>query len=142
MAEAARNVVCSGGRPLAITDGLNFGNPEKQEIFWQLEQAVSGMAEACNFLKLPVTGGNVSFYNETEGEASLTAIYPTPVVGVVGLIEHNAHTTPQFFQNPGDVLLLLGDTKNEMGGSAFQQMQMGEISGMPPEIDLEKERTL
>ena len=142
MAEAARNVVCSGGRPLAITDGLNFGNPEKQEIFWQLEQAVSGMAEACNFLKLPVTGGNVSLYNETEGEASLTAIYPTPVVGVVGLIEQNDHTTTQFFQNPGDVLLLLGDTKNEMGGSAFQQMQMGEISGMPPELDLEKERTL
>ena len=142
VAEAARNVVCSGGRPLAITDGLNFGNPEKQEIFWQLEQAVSGMAEACNFLKLPVTGGNVSLYNETEGEASLTAIYPTPVVGVVGLIEHNDHTTTQFFQNPGDVLLLLGDTKNEMGGSAFQQMQMGEISGMPPELDLEKERTL
>ena len=142
VAEAARNVVCSGGRPLAITDGLNFGNPEKQEIFWQLEQAVSGMAEACNFLKLPVTGGNVSLYNETEGEASLTAIYPTPVVGVVGLIEQNDHTTTQFFQNPGDVLLLLGDTKNEMGGSAFQQMQMGEISGMPPELDLEKERTL
>mgnify|MGYP000123724815 CR=1 FL=1 len=142
VAEAARNVVCSGGRPLAITDGLNFGNPEKPEIFWQLEQAVCGMAEACDFLKLPVTGGNVSLYNETEGEAGLTAIYPTPVVGVVGLIENNRHTTTQFFQNSGDVLLLLGETKNEIGGSAFQQMQMGEITGMPPELNLEKEQTL
>jgi phosphoribosylformylglycinamidine synthase len=138
VAEAARNVVCSGGRPLAITDGLNFGNPEKPEIFWQLEQAVSGMAEACDFLKLPVTGGNVSLYNETEGEA----IYPTPVVGVVGLIEKNEHTTTQFFQNSGDVLLLLGETKNELGGSAYQQMQLGEICGMPPELSLEKEQTL
>ena len=138
VAEAARNVVCSGGRPLAITDGLNFGNPEKPEIFWQLEQAVSGMAEACDFLELPVTGGNVSLYNETEGEA----IYPTPVVGVVGLIEKNEHTTTQFFQNSGDVLLLLGETKNELGGSAYQQMQLGEICGMPPELNLEKEQTL
>ena len=138
VAEAARNVICSGGRPLAITDGLNFGNPEKPEIFWQLEQAVTGMAEACNFLKLPVTGGNVSLYNETEGEA----IYPTPVVGAVGLIEKNEHTTTQFFKNSGDVLLLLGETKNELGGSAYQQMLMGQISGMPPELNLEKELTL
>ena len=138
VAEAARNVICSGGRPLAITDGLNFGNPEKQEIFWQLEQAVTGMAEACNFFKLPVTGGNVSLYNETEGEA----IYPTPVVGAVGLIEKNEHTTTQFFQNSGDLLLLLGETKNELGGSAYQQMLMGQISGMPPELNLEKELTL
>ena len=76
---------------------------------------------------MPVTGGNVSLYNETEGEA----IYPTPVVGVVGLIEHNDHTTTQFFQNSGDVLLLLGDTKNELGGSSYQQMQLGKITGMP-----------
>ena len=138
VAEAARNVVCSGGRPLAITDGLNFGNPEKPEIFWQLEQAVSGMAEACDFLKLPVTGGNVSLYNETEGDA----IYPTPVVGVVGLIEKNEHTTTQLFQNSGDVLLQLGETKNELGGSAYQQMQLGKICGMPPELNLEKEQTL
>ena len=138
VAEASRNVICAGGRPLAITDGLNFGNPEKPEIFWQLEQAVSGMAEACNFLKLPVTGGNVSLYNETEGEA----IYPTPVVGAVGLIEKNEHTTTQFFQNSDDVLLLLGETKNELGGSAYQQMQLGEICGMPPELNLEKEQTL
>jgi len=138
VAEASRNVICSGGRPLAITDGLNFGNPEKPGIFWQLEQAVSGMAEACNFLKLPVTGGNVSLYNETEGEA----IYPTPVVGAVGLIEKNEHTTTQFFQNSDDVLLLLGETKNELGGSAYQQIQLGEICGMPPELNLEKEQTL
>ncbi|MBC8258675.1 MAG: phosphoribosylformylglycinamidine synthase subunit PurL [SAR324 cluster bacterium] len=138
VAEAARNVVCSGARPLAITDGLNFGNPEKPEIFWQLEQAVSGMAEACNILKLPVTGGNVSLYNETEGEA----IYPTPVVGAVGLIENNVHTTTQYFKNSGDVLLLLGETKNELGGSAYQQMQLGNICGLPPELDLNTEQTL
>tara|TARA_B100000959_G_C14986531_1_gene625835 strand:+ start:371 stop:2632 length:2262 start_codon:yes stop_codon:yes gene_type:complete len=138
VAEAARNVVCSGGRPSAITDCLNFGNPENQEIFWQLEQAVSGMAEVCNFLNLPVTGGNVSLYNETEGKA----IYPTPVVGVVGLIEHNVQTTTLFFKNTGDVLLLLGDTKNELGGSVYQHMQMGKIFGIPPELDLEKELTL
>jgi phosphoribosylformylglycinamidine synthase II len=142
VAEAARNVVCSGGRPLAITDGLNFGNPEKPEIFWQLEQAVAGMAEACNFLKLPVTGGNVSLYNETECETGVKAIYPTPVVGAVGLIEKNEHTTTQFLQSSGDVLLLLGETKNELGGSAYQQMKMGDISGMPPELNLQKEQTL
>ena len=138
MAEAARNVVCSGGRPSAITDCLYFGNPENQENFWQLEQAVSGMAEVCNFLNLPVTGGYVSLYNETEGKA----IYPTPVVGVVGLIEHNVQTTTLFFKNTGDVLLLLGDTKNELGGSVYQHMQMGKIFGIPPELDLEKELTL
>ncbi len=138
VAEAARNVVCSGGRPLAITAGLNFGNPEKPEIFWQLEQAVSGMSEACSYLNLPVVGGNVSLYNETEGEA----VYPTPVVGAVGLIEDNAYTTSQFFQKSGDVLFLLGETKEELGGGAYQQMQTGKISGMPPELDLEKERQL
>jgi len=138
VAEAARNVVCSGARPLAITDGLNFGNPEKPEIFWQLEQAVSGMSEACSSLNLPVVGGNVSLYNETEGEA----VYPTPVVGAVGLIEDNKHTTSQFFRNSGDLILLLGETKKELGGSAYQQMQSGEISGMPPELDLENERLL
>ena len=127
MAEAARNVVCSGGRPLAITDGLNFGNPEKQEIFWQLEQAVSGMAEACNFLKLPVTGGNVSLYNETEGEASLTAIYPTPVVGVVGLIEQNDHTTTQFFQNPGDVYSCWETQKTKWEEVLFSKCKWGKF---------------
>ncbi|PNB76913.1 phosphoribosylformylglycinamidine synthase II, partial [Pseudomonas sp. FW305-BF6] len=83
VAEAARNVICSGARPLAITDCLNFGNPEKPEIFWQLEKATDGMSDACNVLSTPVIGGNVSLYNETNGEA----VYPTPVVGMVGLIE-------------------------------------------------------
>ena len=138
VAEASRNVICSGGRPLAITDGLNFGNPEKPGIFWQLEQAVSGMAEACNFLKLPVTGGNVSLYNETEGEA----IYPTPVVGAVGLIEKNEHTTTQFFQNSDDVLLLLGETKNELGGSAYLKEIHGKEEGPPPASDLVVEQRI
>ena len=138
VAEAARNVVCSGGRPLALTNGLNFGNPEKPEIFWQLREAVTGICEACESLELPVTGGNVSLYNETDGEA----VYPTPLIGVVGLVDHPDHETTQHLKHAGDVLLLLGETEEELGGSALQQFQMGSIFGMPPSLNLEKEKTL
>ena len=138
VAEAARNVVCSGGRPLALTNGLNFGNPEKPEIFWQLREAVTGICEACESLKLPVTGGNVSLYNETNREA----VYPTPLIGVVGLVDHPDHETTQHLKQAGDVLLLLGETEEELGGSALQQFQMGSIFGMPPSLNLEKEKTL
>ncbi len=138
VAESARNLVCSGACPLAITNGLNFGNPEKPEIFWQLEQAVRGMSEACKSLGVPVTGGNVSLYNETES----TPVYPTPVVGMLGLIERQEHVTTQHFKQPGDVLLLLGKTHEELGGSAWQQYQTGRISGMPPKLDLELEHNL
>jgi phosphoribosylformylglycinamidine synthase subunit PurL len=135
VAEAARNIVCSGGEPLAITDCLNFGNPEKPEIFWQFEKAVDGMSEACRTLSTPVIGGNVSLYNETNG----TAIYPTPVVGMVGLVENLKHVTTQHFKNAGDLIYLLGDTKDEFGGSELQKLVYGKIFGKAPELDLEVE---
>ena len=138
VAESARNVICSGGRPLALTNGLNFGNPEKPEIFWQLREAVTGICEACQSLELPVTGGNVSLYNETEGEA----VYPTPLIGVVGLVEHPEHETTQHWKQAGDVILLLGETEEELGASALQQFMTGSIFGMPPALDLEKEKNL
>lgn len=136
VAEAARNIVCSGGEPIAITDCLNFGNPEKPEIFWQLEQAADGMSEACRKLKTPVIGGNVSLYNETNGEA----VYPTPVVGMVGLIEDTAHITTQTFKNPGDLIYIIGEAKEEFGGSELQKMIEGKIFGSAPAIDLEIEQ--
>ncbi len=135
VAEAARNIVCSGAEPLAITDCLNFGNPEKPEIFWQIEKAVDGMSEACRVLNSPVIGGNVSLYNETKG----TAIYPTPVVGMVGLVEDLDHITTQSFKSPGDLIYVIGDTKAEFGGSELQKYQNGEVFGRAPEIDLDIE---
>lgn len=138
VAEAARNVVCSGAEPLGVTDCLNFGNPEKPEIFWQFEKAVDGMAEACRVLNSPVIGGNVSLYNETNGEA----VYPTPVVGLVGLIRDVDHITTQAFKNEGDVIVLLGETKAELGGSEYQKQMNGTISGRPPVIDLAVEKKL
>ncbi|MDR9797549.1 phosphoribosylformylglycinamidine synthase subunit PurL [Aeribacillus pallidus] len=136
VSEAARNIVCSGAVPLAITDCLNFGSPEKPEIFWQLEKAVDGMSEACLALNTPVIGGNVSLYNETNG----TAIYPTPVVGMVGLIEDTDHITTQSFKEAGSIVYLLGETKPEFSGSELQKMLEGKIFGKAPEIDLEEEK--
>ncbi len=138
VAEAARNNVCSGAEPLAITDNLNFGSPEKPEIFWQLEKAVDGMAEACRKLNTPVIGGNVSLYNEN----AKGAIYPTPVVGMVGLVHDIDHITTQSFKREGDIVLLLGETKAELGGSEFQYVLHGVTEGRPPQIDLDVEQTL
>lgn len=138
VSEAARNIVCSGAQPLAITDNLNFGSPEKPEIFWQMERAVDGMAEACRVLDTPVIGGNVSLYNENASGA----IYPTPVVGMVGLIEDTDHITTQAFKQEGDAVLLLGVTKAELGGSEFQYAVHGLTEGRPPELDLATERKL
>ncbi|NME98230.1 phosphoribosylformylglycinamidine synthase subunit PurL [Aneurinibacillus aneurinilyticus] len=138
VAEAARNVICSGAEPLGITDCLNFGNPEKPEIFWQFEKAVDGMSEACRVLETPVIGGNVSLYNETNGEA----VYPTPVVGMVGLIHDVDHITTQSFKNEGDVLLLLGETRAELGGTEYQKLMNGSVFGRPPVLDLEVEKKL
>jgi phosphoribosylformylglycinamidine synthase len=138
VAEAARNNVCSGAEPLAITDNLNFGNPEKPEIFWQLEKAVDGMAEACRKLNTPVIGGNVSLYNEN----AKGAIYPTPVVGMVGLVHDIDHITTQGFKREGDVIFLLGETKAEIGGSEFQYVIHGVTEGRPPQIDLDAEKRL
>lgn len=138
VSEAARNIVCSGAKPLAITDNLNFGSPEKPEIFWQMERAVDGMAEACRVLDTPVIGGNVSLYNENASGA----IYPTPVVGMVGLIEDTDHITTQAFKQEGDAILLLGVTKAELGGSEFQYAVHGLTEGRPPALDLATEQKL
>jgi phosphoribosylformylglycinamidine synthase len=136
VAEAARNIVCSGAEPLAITDNLNFGNPEKPEVFWQIEQAADGMSEACRVLNTPVIGGNVSLYNETSG----TAVYPTPVVGMVGLVTDLDHITTQHFKNAGDFIYLVGETKDEFGGSELQKMLNGKIFGKAPELNIEVEK--
>jgi len=135
VAEAARNVVCSGAEPLAITDNLNFGSPEKPDVFWQLEKATDGMAEACRALGTPVIGGNVSLYNENEKGA----IYPTPVVGMVGLVRDLDHITTQEFKAEGDVIVLVGETYGELGGSELQYAVLGKTEGRPPQIDLEVE---
>lgn len=138
VSEAARNIVCSGAEPLAITDNLNFGSPEKPDIFWQMEKAVDGMAEACRVLDTPVIGGNVSLYNENADGA----IYPTPVVGMVGLVQDVDHITTQAFKQEGDAILLLGDTRGELGGSEFQYAVHGVTEGRPPALDLAAERRL
>lgn len=138
VAEAARNIVCSGAEPLAITDNLNFGSPEKPEIFWQLEKAADGISEACRKLNAPVIGGNVSLYNEN----AKGAIYPTPVIGMVGLVHDLDHITTQGFKKDGDVILLLGETKAELGGSEFQKVVHGVTEGRPPQIDLDTEKKL
>jgi phosphoribosylformylglycinamidine synthase II len=138
VSEAARNVVCSGAEPLAITDNLNFGNPEKPEIFWQLEKAADGISEACRVLNAPVIGGNVSLYNEN----AKGAIYPTPVIGMVGLVTDIDHITTQSFKKEGDIVLLLGETKAELGGSEFQYVIHGVTEGRPPQIDLAVEKSL
>ncbi|MGN7360539.1 phosphoribosylformylglycinamidine synthase subunit PurL [Paenibacillus sp. SAF-054] len=138
VSEAARNIVCTGAEPLAITDNLNFGSPEKPDIFWQMERAVDGMAEACRVLDTPVIGGNVSLYNENASGA----IYPTPVVGMVGLLHDTDHITTQGFKQEGDVIFLLGNTKAELGGSEFQYAVHGVTEGRPPELDLNTEKNL
>ncbi|MFJ8520250.1 phosphoribosylformylglycinamidine synthase subunit PurL [Lysinibacillus xylanilyticus] len=136
VAEAARNIVASGGTPLAITDCLNFGNPEKPEIFWQIEKSADGISAACTALNSPVIGGNVSLYNERSGEA----VYPTPTIGMVGLIEDLAHVTTQEVKAAGDVVFVIGDTNTEFGGSELQKLlNNGVISGKAPAIDLQVE---
>jgi len=138
VAEAARNVACSGARPMAITDCLNFGNPEKPEIMWQFKEAVEGMANACEVLKTPVVSGNVSFYNETSG----TPIFPTPTVGMVGLLENIENHLTQSFKAIGDVIILIGETKEELGGSEYLSLFHNMVKGKAPEIDIFKEKLL
>jgi len=138
IAEAARNLACSGAVPLAVTDNLNFGNPHKPDNFWQLRESVEGLAEGCRAFEVPVTGGNVSLYNESpEG-----AVDPTPTVGMVGLIEDEAHVTGSFFREAGDVIVLLGETGDEMGGSHYLKVLHGRKAGTPPRVDFAKERRL
>ncbi len=137
VAEAARNVVCSGAKPIAVTNCLNFGNPYKPDIYWQFSESIVGMGEACRVLQTPVTGGNVSFYNESDK----WRVYPTPVIGMIGLIEDIKNVTPSGFQNIGDLVYLIGETKNELGGSEYLKVIYDKVAGMPPEIDLEIEKS-
>ena len=132
VAEAARNLVCSGARPLAITDNLNFGNPMKPEVFWQFRRCVEGISEACNVFGTPVTGGNVSFYNESPAGA----IDPTPTIGMLGLIDDPKHITTQWFKHAGDVIVLLGEIGDELGGSEYLKRIHGLKTGRPPRMDL------
>jgi phosphoribosylformylglycinamidine synthase len=138
VAEAARNVVCSGARSVGLTNCLNFGNPMKPEIFWQFHSAVSGIIESCKALEIPVTGGNVSFYNESPQGA----IYPTPAIGVVGLMESIDKRVPSAFQNEGDIIFLAGPTLNEIGGSHYLMIEHGLRQGLPPRLDLGCEKAL
>lgn len=138
VAEAARNLACSGAVPLAVTDNLNFGNPHKPENFWQLREAVEGLAEGCVAFDTPVTGGNVSLYNENPAGA----IDPTPTVGMVGIIKDEKHVTTSHFKNAGDAVILLGELGDEMGGSHYLKVLFGRKEGIPPRVDFAKERTL
>lgn len=136
VAEAARNVVCVGGEPIGVTDCLNFGNPEKPEVMWQFAEAIAGIRDACVALRVPVVSGNVSFYNETEGHS----IPPTPTIAMVGLVEPvRQHTTP-WFKSEGDIIVLLGQSREELGASEYLAVIHGRVAGVPPWIDLAVER--
>lgn len=136
--EAARNVACTGGRPAAITDCLNFGSPERPDVYWTFYESVRGLADACTAFGIPVVSGNVSFYNESFGQP----IYPTPTVGLVGVLEDvSAHCTLDF-KREGDVVVLLGRTRPELGGSEYLKVVHGMVAGRPPSVDLVDERLL
>jgi phosphoribosylformylglycinamidine synthase subunit PurL len=138
VAEAARNLVCVGAMPTAVTNNLNFGNPLKPHIYYQLREAVLGMRDACSAFETPVTGGNVSLFNETDGRA----IYPTPVIGMVGVVEDVSKIVPQAFRQVGDDIVLLGENTGELGGSEYLYVTADLVAGQPPAVDLDHERML
>jgi phosphoribosylformylglycinamidine synthase len=142
VAESARNLVSAGAKPLALTDCLNFGNPERPDVMWQFKEAILGITEACKALEVPVIGGNVSLYNETSG----TSVHPTPTIGMVGLIEDVDHHTTQWFKSPGDVIALIGphpeDPSAGLGGSEYLRLVAGSERGRPPAVDLEVEKSV
>ena len=138
VAEAARNVACSGARPLAVTNCLNFGSPLRPEVYFQLAGAVEGMGEACRALGTPVTGGNVSLYNETGGQP----VYPTPVIGMLGVIEDLERRVPSAFRREGDEIWIAGTTRDEIGGSEYLAACHGLVAGLPPALDLEEAAAL
>jgi phosphoribosylformylglycinamidine synthase len=137
-AESYRNVGVAGGKPLAVTDCLNFGSPEDPGVMWQFAEAVRGLADGCQTLGIPVTGGNVSLYNQT-GD---TPIHPTPVVGVLGVMQDVARRTPSGWRSAGAQLFLLGTTRDEFGGSEWAWSEHAHLGGLPPAVDLEAERSL
>jgi phosphoribosylformylglycinamidine synthase len=138
VAEASRNVACAGATPIGATNCLNFGNPERPEIMWQLVQGIEGIGEACRALNVPITGGNVSLYNETHGEA----IYPTPILGIVGVLDDASKVAARAFRAEGDDVILLGEGFGELGGSEYLKTLHGLVRGRPPALDLDRERRL
>lgn len=136
--EAARNIACVGARPLALTDCLNFGNPENPDVMWQFIESINGISAACLTMDIPVVSGNVSFYNETEG----ASIYPTPVIGMVGLMETLEERITPGFKDTGDAVVLLGETLDECGGSEYLKLVAGKIAGKPPRVTPETEKRL
>ncbi|HEX8679848.1 MAG TPA: phosphoribosylformylglycinamidine synthase subunit PurL, partial [Chthoniobacterales bacterium] len=135
VAEAARNLTCSGAKPLAVTDNLNFGNPYKPANFWQLRECVEGVAETCRAFGTPVTGGNVSLYNESPAGV----VDPTPTVAMVGLVDDEAHITTQWFKHPGDVIILVGEVGHDLGASRLLKVCHGRKEGLPPRLNIERE---
>ena len=138
VAESARNIVCSGGQPLAVTNCLNFGNPYDPEIYWTFKEAIEGMGEACRFFDTPVTGGNVSFYNESPD----TTVYPTPVIGMIGLIENTENIMTSYFKNENDKIYLIGEDFEEIGGSEYLSIIHNKVEGNSPKINLKTEQQL
>src|SRR5699024_1420631 len=132
LAEAYRNVATTGAQPLAVSDCLNFGSPEDPGVMWQFSQAVDGLTDACRELGVPVTGGNVSFYNQTGG----TAIHPTPVVAVLGVLDDVAQRASSGWDRPGEKIFLLGETRDELDGSQWAAVVHGHLGGLPPKVDL------
>ena len=139
VAEAARNIVATGARPLAVTDCLNFANPDRPEVYWEMEETIAGLAHACRALDLPVVSGNVSLYNDSSGES---AIYPTPVVGMVGLIDDYGKRLSAGLRTEGDFVLLVGSSHNDLGGSEYLKVEHGVVAGRPPALDLSRERAV
>ncbi|MCI0362651.1 MAG: AIR synthase related protein [Phycisphaerales bacterium] len=138
VAEAARNLVCSGAEPIGLTDCLNFGNPERPEVMWQFILSVEGIADACQAFNVPVVSGNVSFYNETNG----LNIYPTPILGMVGLIEQADKAMTQWFKQAGDAIVLLGVTREDVGGTEYLRVVHHREQGEPPYLNLDTEKAL
>ena len=139
VAEAARNIVATGARPMAVTDCLNFANPDRPEVFWELEETIAGLAQACRTLEVPVVSGNVSLYNDSGGAAG---IHPTPVIGMIGLIEDYGRRLQAGFRNEGDFVLLIGSSHNDLGGSEYLKLVHGLLGGRPPALDLTRERAV
>ncbi|TMG67706.1 MAG: phosphoribosylformylglycinamidine synthase subunit PurL [Chloroflexi bacterium] len=139
VAEAARNIIATGARPLAVTDCLNLANPERPEVYWELEETVAGMAYACRTLELPVVSGNVSLYNDSNGES---AIYPTPVIGMIGVIDDYARKLGAGLRTEGDFVLLIGSSHNDLGGSEYLKVEHGYVAGRPPALDLMREQAV
>lgn len=138
VAEAARNIVATGAKPLAVTDCLNFANPDRPEVYWEMEETITGLAYACRQLELPVVSGNVSLYNES-GDS---AIYPTPVIGMIGLIEDYGKRLGAGFRAEGDFVLLIGSSHNDLGGSEYLKVEHGHVAGRPPALDLAREQAV